>query len=144
MRSFLVLIALLWPDQPAWAQASANASSAATSDYRFHAETGLLVFHVRPEATDDFEQVVERLRQGLETTVSQVRRDQASGWRFFRATATADAAVYVMLFDPVIRDADYDPVKMLVELAPGEAQPLYERLRGSVIRVERLDLNRVR
>jgi hypothetical protein len=82
--------------------------------------------------------------RGLETTVSQVRRDQASGWRFFRATATADAAVYVMLFDPVIRDADYDPVKMLVELAPGEAQPLYERLRGSVIRVERLDLNRVR
>jgi hypothetical protein len=48
-----------------------------------------------------------------------------------------------VVIEPVVRDADYDPVKMLTEFAPEEASVLYERLRKAVVQVERLDLERL-
>lgn len=122
------------------APAAAQARPPGSTDYRFEASTGLLVFHVHSDRTRDFEAVAARISQGLEAATSPVRREQAAGWRIFRATDTSADAVYVVVIDPVVRGADYDPVKMLTELAPDEVQGLYEQLKSSVIRVERLDL----
>lgn len=114
------------------------------SDYHFGAaDTGLLVFHVHRDRTTDFESVMQVVGQGLRAATLAPRREQAAGWRFFRARETPEAAIYVVLVDPVVSQADYDPVKMLTEVAPADAAGLYERLRASVIRVERLDLERL-
>jgi len=112
-------------------------------DYRFGGPSGVLVFHVRREQIAAFEQVMARVAQGLRAATSAVRQRQAEGWRLFRARDTTDAAVYVMVFDPVTPEADYDPVKMLTEFVPAEARVLYEQLRAAVVRVERLDLERI-
>jgi hypothetical protein len=114
----------------------------AVSDYRFAADTGLLVFHVHRDRTADFESVMAVVGQGLRAATVSPRREQAAGWRFFRSRETSEAAVYVVLVDPVVVQADYDPVKMLTEGSLADAPGLYERLRASVIRVERLDLER--
>lgn len=123
--------------------AGQTAAPSAESDYRFGANTGLLVFHVHRDRTADFEAVLQRIGEGLKATTNPARHDQAAGWRAFRARDTPEAAIYVVLVDPVVRDADYDPVKMLTELAPAEASALYERLRAAVRRVERLDLDHI-
>lgn len=119
----------------------APAGPPVASDYHFSAGTGLLVFHVHRDRTADFEVVMQRLAEGLKSTSNPARRGQATGWRLFRARDTSDSAIFVLLIDPVVRDADYDPVKMITEFAPTDATDLYERLRASVIRVERLDLS---
>lgn len=119
---------------------AAHPPPAPVSDYRFHGTRGLLVFHVRSEHVSNFEDVMGRIRAGLAATTNEVRRDQAAGWRVFRSADTATGAVYVVVIDPLVQGADYDPVKMLTELAPDNTQALYERLRNAVIRVERLDL----
>jgi hypothetical protein len=116
---------------------------ASAADYRFGAPTGMLVFHVHRDRTGDFEQVMNRVATGLRATSSQLRQDQAAGWRFFRARDASDTVIYVVIVDPVVREADYDPVKMLTEFVPAEAAALYERLRLAVVRVERLDLDPV-
>lgn len=122
----------------------APVSAQAVSDYHFGAaDTGLLVFHVHRDRTTDFEGVMQVVGQGLRAATVSPRREQAAGWRFFRARETPDAVIYVVLVDPVVAQADYDPVKMLTEVAPAEAAALYERLRAAVIRVERLDLERL-
>lgn len=126
---------------PVSARAQAPAPS---SDYRFSAATGMLVFHVHRDRTADFELVMSRITTGLRATSSEERQGQAAGWRFFRARDTTDAAIYVVVVDPVVSTADYDPVKMLTEFVPGEAAALYERLRLAVVRVERLELDPVR
>ena len=126
---------------PGTAQARPSAS---VSDYQFVRDTGLLVFHVRADRAPDFELVIDRIAAGLKTATSPLRRQQGAGWRVFRSTDTPEGAIYVMMFDPAIPGADYDPVKMLTELAPVEVGPLYERLKAAVIRVERLDLERLR
>jgi hypothetical protein len=119
-------------------------ADAPPANYRFTAEAGLLVFHVHREHAADFEAVMRRVTEGLPTLATPLRREQAAGWRLFRARETATAAIYVVLVDPAVRDADYDPVKMITELASAEAADLYERLRAAVIRVERLELEQIR
>ncbi|ODS57000.1 MAG: hypothetical protein ABS36_05730 [Acidobacteria bacterium SCN 69-37] len=113
------------------------------SDYQFGADMGLLVFHVHRERAADFEAVMTRLGQALQASAAPGRREQAAGWRFFRGREEMDAIVYVLVLEPVVRGADYDPVKMFTEFMPAEAPDLYERLKGAVVRVERLDLERL-
>lgn len=126
------------------AQAPAPAIPSPTSDYVFHATTGLLVFHVRPEAARDFEAVMARLAQGLDAATDGVRRQQRSTWRLLRsAEAATGNAMYVAVIDPVVAGADYDPVRMITEFWPGESQELYARLKAAVLKVERLSLSPV-
>lgn len=124
-------------------QAAPGATSTAPRDYLFQTPTGLLFFHVRPDKAQDFEAVVARVSRGLESSPDDVRRKQFGSWRVFRSTDTESSAVYVVIVDPVIEGADYDPVRMISEFAPAEAQPLYDRLKAAVIRVERMGLSRI-
>jgi hypothetical protein len=117
-------------------------TSSPMPDYVFRATTGLLVFHVRPEAAGDFEAVMARINQGLGAATDAVRRQQSTAWRMFKSVEAlaGGAAVYVAVVDPVSAGADYDPVRMITELLPAESQDLYARLKAAVIRVERLSL----
>lgn len=120
-------------------------SRPAAADYRFPSGSGLLLFHVRPELTREFEAVVARLTAALDSTPDPLRRAQASSWKMYRSVeAVEDAVVYVFTFFPAVAGADYDPVKVLTEAAPAESATLYERLRAAVIRVERMGLETLR
>jgi len=120
-------------------------SSTASSDYTFEVGTALLLFYVRPDRTADFEAVVARLAQALEAETDPARRQQAAAWRILRSSEPGrDSVVYVFLLDPVVPGADYDPVRVLSEGLPAEVQPLYEKLKASVVRVERLPLAKIR
>jgi hypothetical protein len=115
------------------------------NDYAFGSATGLLIFHVRPDKTGDFEAVALRIAEGLEGAADPLRRQQARGWRVLRSSETAAGVVlYVALIDPVVPGADYDPVRMITELLPGESTSLYERLREAVLKVERIGLTAIR
>jgi hypothetical protein len=117
----------------------------AAPDYLFPSAAGMLLFHVRAARAQDFERVVGRLLQVLDSTADPVRKAQAAGWRVFRSLdASPDEAMYIFMFDPAVPQADYDPVKIIGEAIPLEVQGLYERLRGDVIRVERIGLAKIR
>jgi hypothetical protein len=117
----------------------------ASPDYVFPAGSALLLFYVHSARTTDFEAVAARISQALDASADPVRRQQAASWRMFRASDSArDAVVYVFLLDPVVAGADYDPVRVLSESLPAEVQPLYEQLKASVIRIERLALTKLR
>ena len=129
----------------AMAQVPPVRPSTASSDYTFDVGTALLLFYVRPDRTAEFETVVARLAQALEANPDPARRQQAAAWRILRSSESGrDSVVYVFLLDPVVPGADYDPVRVLSESLPAEVQPLYEKLKASVVRVERLPLTKIR
>ena len=100
-------------------------SQAGSQAYTFPSGAGMLFFYVRPDKTADFDAVVARLGEALETVQDPARKAQASGWRIFKSGEVArDAAIYVFFFDPAPAGADYDPVKLLGEALPTEAQGL--------------------
>lgn len=111
------------------------------SEYAFRSGAGLLVFHVRPDATQAFEAAMARLAQVLGASIDPTRSQQAKGWRAFRSVeSTADAVLYVLVFDPAVATADYDPVRLLSEEVPSEARTFYDTLRAAVLKVERMGL----
>ena len=119
--------------------------SAPSQAYVFPSGAGMLFFYVRPDRIADFESVLPRLNEALDTAQDAVRKQQAAGWRIFKsAEQTRDAAIYVFAFDPAPAGADYDPVKLLADALPGEAQALYEKLKSAIVRVERMGLQKLR
>lgn len=137
----LVLLAAV----PALRAGQASNPPASTQAYTFTGDAGMLFFHVRPERTVEFEAVVTRIGQVLDKADAPSRKAQGAAWRMYKSLeSAADSAVYVFFFDPIVAGADYDPVKLLSEALPAEAQALYEQLRASVIKVERMGLSRRR
>lgn len=115
------------------------------ADYLFTTAAGMLLFHVDPAKTADFDVVVARLIEAFKTTKSQSRQLQAANWKIYKsAEKTPDSILYVFLFDPAIEKMSYDPLLYLAEVAPAEVQPLFERMKTAVLRVERLGLTKVR
>ncbi len=93
-----------------------------------------MVFHaIKADKTADFEAVMTRLRDVIAATGSDVRRQQAAGWRVYRqATPLPNGAVlYVSVMDPVVPNAEYDVARLLAEAAPAEAAQLYEQFRAA-------------
>jgi hypothetical protein len=118
---------------------------AGSGDYTFPSGAGLLFFYVKPDKVADFDAVMARLAEVLDKTEDPVRKQQAATWRVLKsAETTPDATIYVFAFIPAIAGTDYDPIKVMSEAIPAEAQALYEKLRGAVIRVERMGLTRIR
>jgi hypothetical protein len=130
---------------PALAQAPPARPAVTAPNYTFDSTVALLLFYVRPDKVADFEAVVGRLAQALDASTDPARRQQAAAWRMLRSSEPPrDAVVYVFLLDPVVPNADYDPVRILSESLPTEVQPLYDKLKASVIRVERMALTKLR
>jgi hypothetical protein len=100
---------------------------------------------VRPERAADFEATIERLREALDISPTPRRREQALGWRVFRASerATNGDLVYVFLIEPAVRGADYATSKILAEAFPQEAQSLDRRYAESSQDQAVLDLSLV-
>ena len=142
----LALVAIVAGPAPATAQAAAPApASPASQDYVYPAGSGLLFFYVHPERASDFEVLVGKLSDVLAASTDDTRRRQAASWQAFRSREpVGGSSVFVFLFNPVVAGADYDPVKVLSEKQPIDIQPLYEKLRESTIRVERMGLIKLR
>ena len=145
-RSVLIgCVLVLTAAAPATRQATPPAPAGGAQAYSFPTGAGLLLFYVRPERTDDFEGVVKRMSEVLDKSANPVRRQQASGWRMFRSMeAPKDSVIYVFVLDPATAESDYDPVKVLSEELPTEAQALYETLKGATVRIERMGLAKLR
>ena len=114
-------------------------------DYTFPSGAGLLLFYVRPDRTADFEAIARRLGEVLDRADDPVRKQQAANWRVFQSVEVArEHAIYAFIFDPAVAGASYDPVTVLGEALPTEVQVLFDRLKASVIRVERMGLRKLR
>lgn len=99
----------------------------------FHTGAGLMLKFVRPDKVPDFERTLTRLKEALDRTDNPLRKQQALGWRIFRAAerSMAGDVVYVFEIDPAVRNADYTISTILAEAFPSEAQSLYRRYSAS-------------
>ena len=74
----------------------------------FNSDAAIVLNFIKPEKTADFEQVVAKLKEALAKSDKTGRKDQAAGWKIFRAVEPAanGAALYVFAIDPAVHDAD--------------------------------------
>ncbi len=99
----------------------------------FTADTGVLLYFVSPEGEGAFEDTMRRAAEALAASDSEERRQQAEGWRTYRAEEPlADGVLlYVSWLDPAVQGVDYWIPDILNEAFPTEAQALYETYAGA-------------
>lgn len=130
---------------PPAAQAPAPLAASETTDYLFPSGAGLLIFHVAPDKTADFDAVVARVNEALKVAQPAARQAQAAGWRIYKSAEKAGETVpYLFVIDPAVDKASYDPLLLLSEILPAELQPLFDRMKAAVVRVERMGLTKIR
>ncbi len=139
-----IVVGLAVSQRPAAAQ-SAPAARLFDAD----ADVGIIVNYISATGATDFERVMRRLGDALEASEDAGRREQAAGWRIFKAKepGPSDSVVYMSFIDPVVAEADYAVTDILNEEFPEQVQGLYETFMGAfaagsgqlVINLERLE-----
>ncbi len=116
--------------QPAAAQPGGAVSSARV----FASEVGVIFNAIRPDKVDDFETVLNRLKQALRESPDPSRRMQAAGWKIFKAAEPGPngSVLYLFVMDPAVKGADYGVARILAEAFPAEAQNLYRLYTGAL------------
>jgi hypothetical protein len=90
-------------------------------------DAGLIFFPVKMERTADFEKIMAKLKEALATSTDPTLREQAAGWKVFKAVEPGpnNSALYVFVIDPAVKGGDYAFWKTLYDSFPAEVQQLY-------------------
>ena len=102
-------------------------TSQAQTEVRFDSDEGIVLNYVLRERTDDFERVVDRVRELLSESADVSHREMAAGWRMFKARepGPSNSVLYVWLLEPVTKGVDHGVPQLLrVLLPPDEANAL--------------------
>lgn len=102
---------------------------------KFTKETPILIFfQVSEEKAADFEAVMAKVKEVLAKSTKPERQAQATRWRLLKAeTAQNGIWTYINLLDPSVKDASYDPFKILAEgLPPEEVGALYQKVKDGL------------
>jgi hypothetical protein len=122
-----ILKAMLCAPSLAFAQGSEGAQ--ASKGRVFGADAGMILNTIKPEKASDFELVVDKVKQALQASSDPVRKQQAEGWKVFKAREPGanNTVLYVFWLSPAVKDADYTISKILYEAFPNEVQELYKK-----------------
>ena len=118
---------------------------AGPADYIFTSGAGLVFYYVKSSKASDFEAILDRFKEALAKAQSPMLKQQALNWRIYKsAEPPTDVTVFVFAFDPAITTANYDPLLALHQVLPAEVQPLFDRIKEAVVKVERMGLTKIR
>jgi hypothetical protein len=99
----------------------------------FTGKSGLIFNAIRPDRVVDFEMVIGYLQAALEKSTDARVREQAQGWRVFKATEPGPngSVVYVFVIDPAVPGADYGLGRILADAYPDQIEKIWSLYTGS-------------
>lgn len=96
------------------AQAPADPAKPATPKLVLTSSSGVLLVPIKPDQTAVFEEFAKRLKAGLAKTEDATLKQQAAGLKIFKsAEPIGPNALFVIVIDPVVPNAEYDVFAML-------------------------------
>lgn len=95
----------------------------------FTSDAGMIFNQIKPDHTADFEMVMGRVKEALAKSPDPKRRQQAEGWKVFKALETSPGGnvLYIFWANPAVKDLDYTVSKILAEAFPSEVQDLWKK-----------------
>jgi hypothetical protein len=122
------------PTQPAPTQPAAQPPAQPPQGRLFGSDAGIVFNQVKPDRTADFEFAIGKIKEALSKSQDPVRKQQAAGWKVFRAQEPGQngAVFYLFVIDPAVKGADYSVGKILSEgLPPPEVQEVWKKFSES-------------
>ncbi|MEO8078712.1 MAG: hypothetical protein ABI818_20475 [Acidobacteriota bacterium] len=103
--------------QPPATTAPATAAPAAPAEppkVGFTTPAGILLVQIKPDQTAVFEEMIGKLKAGLAKTEDAALKQQASGFKVFKAAEPFGAnALYVVMMEPASANAEYELFAMM-------------------------------
>ncbi len=120
----------------AYAQAAPPAQQAppAATAGTYPGDAVVLLNYIQNDKAADFEMVMGKVKEALQKSTKDERKQQAAGWKVFKSpdpSGMDGITVYVTLIDPVVKGADYRVGTVLQEGFPQEYQDLYKKYSDS-------------
>ncbi len=117
------------PAQPAPGQQSASPVVVA-------GDAAVVLNYIRADKASDFEAVMAKVKQALETSALPERKQQAAGWKVFKSAEPVGEGqvLYLWVIDPAAKGADYSVPRILSEAFPADARRLYEQFEKAYAR----------
>lgn len=121
----LFALALALPAANLYAQdpaaAAQPAAAPAPPKVSFTSDAGILLVQIKPDQTAIFEEMVTKLKAGLAKTEDAVLKQQAAGFKVFKAAEPFGAnALYVVVVEPTTPGAEYELFAMLQKVMTPE------------------------
>ena len=124
--------------QPPAAQAPAEPAKPAAPKLSLTTPSGVLLVPIKPDQTAAFEEFAKKLKAGLANTQDATLKQQAAGLKIFKSSEPfGPNALYVILIDPVVPNAEYDVFAMLQktmtpeELRAPETAEMWKRFQAA-------------
>jgi hypothetical protein len=98
---------------------------------KFTHDRVIVYFLIAEGGTAIFEEVMAKVKQVLDKSDKPERKQQATLYKIARVEQPPQGGMvtYIALLDPVVKDASYDPFKILAEgIPPDEVRALYDKL----------------
>jgi hypothetical protein len=112
----LAPVALFAQDPPAQQQPPAQPATPQPPKLAFTAEAGIFLLQIKPDQTATFEELMNKVKDALAKSEDPVRRQQATGWKVYKSSeGMGTNALYVVVLDPAVKGAGYDPLVILSE-----------------------------
>jgi hypothetical protein len=105
-------------------------ATAAPAARVFGSNTGVVLNFIKPDKTADFEAVLAKLKDALQNSSNDQRKQQAASWKVYKSPdpGPGGSVLYVYIVDPVIKGADYAVTTILAEaFSPEELAALNKR-----------------
>jgi hypothetical protein len=102
--------------QGSQAAPAAQAEAPKASPFAFPGDAAVFLITVKPDKTADFEMVMGKVKEALAKSEKPERKQQAAGWKVFRANeAPPNGVIYMLITDPVAKGTDYSLQAILIE-----------------------------
>jgi hypothetical protein len=100
----------------------------------FLGQTGVIFTPVRPERVVDFEMVIGFVQAALAKSTNPQVREQAKGWRMFKAVEPGPngTVLYVFWMDPAVAGADYALGPILSDAFPDQVEQIWKLYQGAL------------
>jgi hypothetical protein len=128
----VVVVALVSIGKQGLAQSASAGSTSAQNGGPgrvFASDAGMVLNFVKADKAADFEMVMVKLKEALSKSSKPERKQQASGWKVFRAVEPGanGSVLYLFTIDPAVKGADYTVSNILAEAFPKEVHDLYKK-----------------
>jgi hypothetical protein len=114
------------PPPPAGQQPATPAAQPATPappKVPFTTPAGILLVQIKPASASVFEEMMGKLRAGLAKTQDPTLKQQAAGFKVYKATEPFGTnTLYVVFLDPAVPNSEYELFHMLLQTMTPEEQ----------------------
>jgi hypothetical protein len=110
----------------------------------FTTPSGLLLVQIKPDKTSAYETMLTKLKDALAKSEKPERRAMAKGWKVYKASEQAGGNVLYVHVVETSSPGDYsNPLLIINEVFPTEAQGIYASVKDGFVQTSRLNLTLV-